>query len=37
MWNAWRERDMLKSFWWRKMNDRGHLEDLDFGGKMIEI
>jgi len=28
--------EMLTRFWWRKTNDRGHLEDLYFGGWMIE-
>jgi hypothetical protein len=35
LWNAWRRRDMITSFWWRNTNERGNLEYLNCGGSII--
>jgi hypothetical protein len=29
MWHVWGRREMLTAFWWGKVKERDHLEEID--------
>jgi hypothetical protein len=35
MWHVWEKGEMTTSFWWGKLRERDHLDDLNVNGNII--